>query len=312
MVLSKSLTPEEDEAFRVMFAQAEDHENRNFTILHEIVPGLTQSSLADELETQTTDIDAQDSIGLTALAMAAKHGDAESIKVHLVQGVDSNIPSHSGKDALCYAAKKNDLACVTLLVNGGAKVTNRRVYQQTALDFTALHYRDERFVDLLLNAGADMNAVDRDRRTPLGFTPLHNNVDFASYLLNKGATIRCPGSPPAVDPLIQAIRANRHELLDLFVEHGFDIDLPLPKGQTLLHIITEWADEETMDILSRCKFGHLHVGKTDDEGLTSLDIVRLREEDSHAMTQYFLKMLESSLSDGIQGDDELKSTSGVE
>src|SRR5215469_12227952 len=236
--------------------------------------------------------------------MAAKRGDVESIKLLLMHGADPNIPSHSGKDALCYAAKKNDLACVTLLVNGGTKVTNSTVYQQTALHFAALHCRDERFVDLLLKAGADMNATDRDGRTPLGFTPLHNNVDFASCLLNKGVTIRCPGSSPAVDPLIQAIRGNRHELLELFIEHGFDIDVPLPKGQTLLHIIAEWADEETMDMLSRCKLGHLTIGKADDEGLTALDIVRSREEDSHAMTQCFLKMLESSLSDGIQRGDE--------
>jgi ankyrin repeat protein len=304
MVLTKALSPAEDEAFRIMFAQTQDFEDRNFTVLHEIVLGLTNRSLAEELKAETTDVNAQDGIGLTALSMAAKRGDAESVKLLLINGADPNIPSHSGKDALCYATKQNDRECILLLLNGGAKATNSTVYQQTALHFAALRSRDKDVADRLLRAGSDTNAADRDGRTPLGFTPLHNNFEFAAWLLEHGASIRCPGSSPAHDPLIQAIRGNRHELLELFIRHGFDIDVPLPNGQTLLHYIAEWADERTMALMSQCKVGRLMVGKEDSKGKTALDIIRKRGEDSPLVVECFFRMLESSLTEETEGDDK--------
>ena len=79
MVLTKALTPEEEDAFRIMFAETQNFEDRNFTSLHEIVLGLTDRSLIEELEALTTDVNAQDGIGLTALSMAAKRGTRKAL-----------------------------------------------------------------------------------------------------------------------------------------------------------------------------------------------------------------------------------------
>ena len=59
---------------------------------------------------------------MTALMWAAQNGDAELVKLLILQGVSINIRDHVGQTALNYAAVKDHIQCGILLTDAGASV----------------------------------------------------------------------------------------------------------------------------------------------------------------------------------------------
>ena len=116
------------------------------------------------------DVNAADSDGLTALHVAAMYNRKAAIEVLVGAGADIEARVHgTRKTPLSFAARKNNLSAVVVLLRHGACVCNR-----DATDRTALHYlvayagrlRTAEVVDLMLRYGADEEAVDIDRQAP--------------------------------------------------------------------------------------------------------------------------------------------------
>jgi ankyrin repeat protein len=274
-----------------MFSQTETLERRDFSVLHKIVLGIIDKNLEAELVVSTADINTMDSLGRTPISLAAERGDAKKVSMLLWYGADPHIPAYSGSDPLCYAAKVADPACISLLLNAGAKVDCRTGWDQTALHYAAAHNSNRRHTELLLAAGADPNSADRDGRTPLGFTPVQDHLEVAACLLEYGANIRNLDTS-GIDPLVLSIETNRHRLLDLFIRHGFRVDTPLRNGKTLFHIIASAADEGTMRLFSRVDLSGIPLGQVDDEGRRALEIVRCRPDSSPELLHSFYELLE--------------------
>lgn len=276
-----------------MFSQTETLERRDFSVLHKIVLGIVDKPLAAELVASTADINTKDSLGRTPISLAAERGDVDKVSTLLQYGADPRIPAYSGSDPLCYAAKVADPACISLLLDAGAKVDCKTGWDQTALHYAAAQNSNRRHTELLLAAGADPNAVDRDGRTPLGFTPVQDHLEAAACLLEYGANIRNTDTS-GIDPLVVSIETNRHRLLDLFIRNGFRTDTPLPNGKTLFHIIASAADEETMRLFSSVDLSDVPLGQPDDEGHRALELVRCRRDSSPELLHSFYQLLERS------------------
>ncbi|CEI68151.1 unnamed protein product [Fusarium venenatum] len=288
-ILSGRLSPADEKAFRELFDHTKDIEGRNFTKLHKTVLKLESTSISEELEMTSTEmINARDSLGQTALCLAAELGSTDDLRLLLSRGADPSIPSYCQKDPLIFAARSANPTCVKLLLEAGSSVTYRTGYNHTALHYAAI-WSPADGVEHLVNAGMDMNFPDKDGRTPLGFTILSDNFDAAVRLLANGAQVRCPNAP-AVDPLLCSIKENKHRFLDLFIRNGFDIHVPLPNGQTLLHIIAEFADADTMALCVPLA-SEIIVGQVDTEGRTAIDIINTRENREPGSKQNFYDML---------------------
>lgn len=306
-VLARSLSAEEDKAFRELFAATEDIEGREFTALHTTVLKLDNGShdLRNELENSSKDIiNLRDSQGMTALNMAAELGSAADLQLLLSHGADPSIPAKCQKDPLIFAARSRNPDCVAMLLNAGASVSYRTSYNHTALHYAAI-WSPGKGVEHLLAAGMDVNFPDKDGRTPLGFTVVSDNFDAATRLMANKARIRCPDAPE-VDPFLFSIRENRHRFIKLFIDHNVDTNVPLPNGQTVLHVIAQFADEKTMDIFTVSKIKGLSINKEDNEGITASEIVKTRQDSTPSLVQSFYKMLQACLTVGLDdsGDDE--------
>lgn len=290
------LPPAEEKAFRHLFGHTEDMEGRSYTILHEIVLRLSQTSLEDVIRNSEVNVNARDSMGNTALNLASERGDLPNVKLLLLHGADPNIPGNSQKSPLMNAGKSGSAACIAILLKFGAIATYRTAYNHTALHYAAIHAKDRRCAELLIAAGVEtVSHADNDGRTPLGFVSIHQNTEFAACLLENGAQIRSHKGPE-VDPLVESLKANRHRLLELYCEYGFDANVTLPKGKTLLHVVAEYGDGKSMEILARNKIDGILMGQMDDEGNTALDLVRKRQDDPY-LEECFLELLHSWLFD---------------
>ena len=98
---------------------------------------------------------------------AAKIGNIEAIKQHLVAGADVDFRNQQGFTPLHVAAQKGHNKVAELLIAKGANInTSGRLIGTTPLDSAALLGHKE-MVELLIDSGADINPQIITGETPL-------------------------------------------------------------------------------------------------------------------------------------------------
>src|SRR5436305_555545 len=103
--------------------------------------------------------------GDTRLSDAAMQGNQDGVRSLLKQKVDVNAPQGDGSTALHWAAYRDDLEMVKLLLAAGAnaKVTTREGAITPLL--MACQNGNAAMIETLLKAGADANAVKTNGTT---------------------------------------------------------------------------------------------------------------------------------------------------
>jgi ankyrin len=198
------------------------------------------------------------------------------IKLLLESGADSNSVDPTGETALMVATRVGDLNSVKVLLDGGAKVdTTDPTYKQTAL-MIAVREDHADIVRLLVERGADVdlqtrtgqtpnwvlpNSVagfgfgkgiirgglpaDRGSRyfTPGGLTPLlyaarDGRLEPAKILIAAGAKIEHK-DPNEITPLLMAIGNNHPAVAQFLIEKGAQINVSDFHGRTPLWTAVE-------------------------------------------------------------------------
>lgn len=155
-----------------------------------------EGSLQALLSFDSTDVEARDSHGRTALVFAAVH-DNEACLVHLLAaGADVGAVDEAGMTALMQASAKGAAASVAVLAAFGAdlEAANSKSQHQRALHQRALHLAAEgghqACVRELLLAGAQREAAAFEERfTPLMVATLHGREACLRELLAAGALL---------------------------------------------------------------------------------------------------------------------------
>ena len=119
------------------------------------------------------------------------------------------------------AAKADDLAKVKQLLEQGADVNARDIYQRTPLHSAAC-FGNTAVTALLIEKGADVHARDKSQRTPLHYAADCGNTAVAALLIEKGADVNARDNYQKT-PLHLAARDGKTDIAKLFIEKGADV-----------------------------------------------------------------------------------------
>ena len=145
---------------------------------------------AKQLLENGADVGFANKIGLTALHLAALHGNNEMARLLLDYSADVNVIDPFGLTPLHLAAQYGHVDTIeTLLANGAdihAKTKDRGL---TPLHWTAFWGYTEG-INTLLDCGADVNAHDMAGDTPLSWAEAYDHYDMARLLARRGGKLR--------------------------------------------------------------------------------------------------------------------------
>ncbi|MGV8124576.1 MAG: TolC family protein [Candidatus Xenobiia bacterium LiM19] len=132
----------------------------------------------------------QDKTGQTALHYAIDRGNVKCVEFLLQNGADPNAVNYVDGTpmvrAICFGPPENRLKIAELLVRYGADL-NRVSHYHPPLNWAAMK-NNLGIVKLLVQAGAKVNIQDEYMKlTPLHFSAFWGNVEMAKFLLENGA-----------------------------------------------------------------------------------------------------------------------------
>lgn len=154
-------------------------------------------------------------------ASASKRPDVTEYLIN--KGSDVNILDKEGKSPLYYCQSEE---AAKMLVNAGAEVNHPSVLGKTPLHYACVSIAAPAVVEVLLRSGALVNAEDK-----VGNTPFLNACEMA---------YGCISEEEFVENLPK---------INILIEHGADIHHTNLKGESGLHICSQYSAHEIAEVL---------------------------------------------------------------
>ncbi len=132
------------------------------------------------------DVNYRQSLGFTALMIAASRDDTNAVDSLLTRGAKVNAKNRGGATALTSAALMGHLEVVRSLVHAGADIEAQNTSGETPL-FAACSNGHREVVRALLKAGAKPNRQSQHGSTPLMHAVSSADIETVRILLNAGA-----------------------------------------------------------------------------------------------------------------------------
>ena len=254
------------------------------TICHSVLTGTCNA---------TTDVEARDEYGRTALREAASGGHDEVVKRLLDAGADVEARDKYGWTALRGAASGGHDDVVKRLLDAGADVEARDKYGGTALREAASRGHDE-VVKRLLDAGADVEARDDDGGTALCEAAWGGHDEVVKRLLDAGADVEARGEY-GWTALGEAASRGHDEVVKRLLDAGADVEARGDYGGTALR---EAASGGHDDVVKRLLDAGADVEARDDDGGTAL-----REAASGGHDEVVKRLLDAGADVEARGED---------
>lgn len=144
--------------------------------------------IAELLLKYDVDIDARNRLGNSAMHVAARWGQAGSIKLLMDCGIDVTATNSDGRTALHLAAKSREEEIAKMLIASGVDVNVIDIHGLTALSL-AVYYGNTEVSRLLVEKTTDINQQSRSGDTPLSTAASYGREALVNLLLNAGAEI---------------------------------------------------------------------------------------------------------------------------
>ena len=253
-----------------------------------------------------SDINIQDNVkGWTALMIACTNGHYQVVKLLLSRHLNINKQDRDGWTALMLACNNGHFSVVELLLNEDIDVNIQHNDGRTALAF-ALQKSSEtpnylNSVERLLNSHPNhMHQIRNVTIHSIVLAAIHCNLDalmiikkrcevsqehytdafiaacysgYSSVMILLSDKITSPSNEREL--LIAAVEGDLGLLVSMLFEVGMSPDTPLAGGMTPLMIAASCGHIEIVETLIQAR---ADVNKTDDNGLTVLDILLNKEE----------------------------------
>ncbi|MDQ6665019.1 MAG: ankyrin repeat domain-containing protein [Acidobacteriota bacterium] len=177
---------------------------------------------------------------------AIRGGDIAALRA-VLKTSDVNAKDKRGDTALMYSAAYGNLETMRILLAAGADVNAKNAFDATALMWCAGDIGKAR---LLIDRGADVNARSKLGRTPLLIAAAYDGgFEIVKLLLDKGARIAIRDNAVGTTPLLMASGANEAATVKLLLEKGADANEKDRAGNTALMNAAEFGNVATIKML---------------------------------------------------------------
>ncbi len=161
----------------------------------------------------------------TRLADAAMNGDRAAVASLLPQKVDVNAAQGDGTTALHWAAYRDDLEMVKMLLAAGANAKAATREGSITPLFMACQNGDAAIIEALLKAGADANAPKSNGTTPLMIAAESGSAAAVRVLVEHGANVGSKESVHGQTALMFAAAEGREAVIKFLLAHGADANV---------------------------------------------------------------------------------------
>jgi ankyrin repeat protein len=179
----------------------------------------------------------------------------------LETNIEINNQDITGKTALHYFIKKCNIDAVRKIVTYyGADPNIRDNDGKTALHFSAsiCNTISLEIASILISAGGDINQIDDEMQTALETAMIYNNICLVKLLLENGAKITGK----------LHLYYQQREIIELLLDHGFDINELDQNNNTILHKVCQFSTDIAELLLNR----NIDVNARNNKGQTALHI----------------------------------------
>jgi ankyrin repeat protein len=192
--------------------------------------------------------------------------------------VDVNAPQPDGTTALHWAAQRNDLDTVTLLIGAGANVNAANDYGVTPLSLACTN-ASAPIVSALLRAGAESNAALPTGERPIMTAARTGNATVVKSLLETKVDVNAVEQSRGQSALMWAAAEGHADIVRLLVEHGAEVQAKSKSGSTALLLAARDADLDTTRVLLAAG---AKVNDASADGTTALLIATVRGHTKYA------------------------------
>jgi ankyrin repeat protein/L-ascorbate metabolism protein UlaG (beta-lactamase superfamily) len=195
-------------------------------------------------------LDSKDETGYSLLHLAAYRGYMDIVQYLVENGMDTNVRSGGNSTPLHGAGVYGHLKVVKYLIENGAEIDTPNQGGFTPLLSSAAGGQGYT-VHYLIGKGADVNAKTQQGINALMIASQNSesDVDFAKSLINLGLSV------DEVDnygrqAISIAASTNRADLIELYVEHGADVNFTPEDGWSpLLYSVARQSKEATFKLI---------------------------------------------------------------
>jgi ankyrin repeat protein len=182
------------------------------------------------------------------LVAAVKAVDRSAVRDALRRPAGVNRPESDGTTALYWAAERNDLEIVDLLLEAGAHPNTASRYGYTPLAMAAIN-GNERILSRLIDAGADANAATPAGETPLMAAARTGVAPAVEVLLKRGANPNVKERSRGQTALMWASSEGHAAAVSALLAGGADVTSRSTQGWTALLFAARDGRKEVVRVL---------------------------------------------------------------
>ena len=179
---------------------------------------------------------------------ATRSEDVGAVRALLKQRVNVNATTADGVTALHWAAQRNNLPLVDLLITAGANVKASNRYNITPLYHAALN-GNTAMMTRLLDAGADANGASHEGQTMLMTAALAGKPDAVRLLMTRGARVDAVEPYKGQTALMWAASEGNAAAAEILIEAGADVKAKSKGGFTPFLFAVRNANTSTAEVL---------------------------------------------------------------
>ena len=184
----------------------------------------------------------------STLVDAVKALDKTAVREMVRRPETVNIAAADGTTALYWAAERNDLEVVDLLLKAGANPNVASRYGYTPLAMAALN-GNEKVLARLLDAGADPNAATPDAETPLMAAARTGVAPAVKVLLARGANPNVKERARGQTALMWAASEGHTDAVSALLAGGADFKARSSQGWTALLFASRDGRKDVVRVL---------------------------------------------------------------